>query len=243
VTPCDRRFAPLRREKLSETVAQQLREQIRDGGLESGERIPGHRELADAFSVGLSSVREAISMLVSEGLIETRAGRGTFVRHRTDAMAIAAAGEVLTRREVEEVIEARELLELQLVAMAAERGAPEHIKRLKDCLAQMEASVDDGAGYAEADVQLHLGIAEAAGNRFLRQALEQLRLMMRANMEISFAEAQRRPDTLQQSLESHRKLIEAIEAADTELARSTLFEIMSRHHELVLEADRRAPGG
>jgi DNA-binding FadR family transcriptional regulator len=87
-------FAPLRREKLSETVAQQLREQIRDGGLESGERIPGHRELADAFSVGLSSVREAISMLVSEGLIETRAGRGTFVRHRTDAMAIAAAGEV-----------------------------------------------------------------------------------------------------------------------------------------------------
>jgi DNA-binding FadR family transcriptional regulator len=107
----------------------------------------------------------------------------------------------------------------------------------------MEASVDDGAGYAEADVQLHLGIAEAAGNRFLRQALEQLRLMMRANMEISFAEAQRRPDTLQQSLESHRKLIEAIEAADTELARSTLFEIMSRHHELVLEADRRAPGG
>jgi GntR family transcriptional repressor for pyruvate dehydrogenase complex len=158
-------------------------------------------------------------------------------------MAIAAAGEVLTRREVEEVIEARELLELQLVAMAAERGAPDDIKHLKECLAEMEASLDDGAGYAEADVQLHLGIAEAAGNRFLRQALEQLRLMMRTNMEISFVEAQRRPDTLQKSLESHRKLIEAIEAADPELARSTLFEIMSRHHELVLGDDQRDAGG
>jgi DNA-binding FadR family transcriptional regulator len=229
-------FAPLRREKLSETVAERLREQIHEGGLTPGERLPGHRELADAFSVGLSSIREAISMLASEGLIETRAGRGTFVRERSGRLTIVARGQALTRREIEEVIEAREVLELQLTAMAAERASADDIARLKRCLAAMEAAVDDAVAYADADVELHLAIAAAARNRFLQQAIEQIRSLMRQNMQISSATAERRMGTLQISLDSHRQLVAAIEAGDAQAARTTLFEIMGRHHELVLGA-------
>jgi GntR family transcriptional repressor for pyruvate dehydrogenase complex len=234
-------FAPLRREKLSESVAERLREQIRDGGLPVGARLPGHRELAAMFSVGLSSVREAISMLASEGLVETRAGRGTYVQEPGPAFAFAGNAARLTRREVEEVIEAREIVELQLGPMAAERAAPEDVARLRECLDAMAAAVDDVAAYADADMALHMAIADAAKNRFLRQAVEQIRSMIRENMELASTVAAGRPGGLQASLESHRRLVDSIESGDAEATRSTLFEMMGRHHESVLKG--AAPAG
>lgn len=234
-TPAGNGFAPLRREKLSESVAERLREQIRDGNLPAGERLPGHRELAVAFSVGLSSVREAISMLASEGLVETRAGRGTYVQERGASFALAGSATRLTRREVEEVIEAREIVELQLGPMAAERASADDVARLRGCLDAMAAAVDDVPAYAEADMALHMAIADAAQNRFLRQAVEQIRSMIRDNMELSSTIAAGRPGGLQASLESHRKLVDSIESGDAEATRQTLFEMMGRHHESVLK--------
>lgn len=228
-------FSPLRREKLSEGVAERLRAQIRDGGLRAGQRLPGHRELADAFGVGLSSVREAISMLASEGLVETRAGRGTFVRRPQGAIAIVSGGRELTRREVEELIEARELLELQLVAMAAERASAPDVARLRRHVEAM-AVADEAAAFAEADLALHLAIADAARNRFLRQAVEQIRGLMRQSMEVSFATLEHRSETAEVSVESHRRLVEAIDAGRPDAAREVLAQILSRHHDLVLGA-------
>ena len=56
-----------------------MRRRILTGELPPGTRLPGHRELAQQYGVSVGSVREAISMLVSGGLIETQAGRGTYV--------------------------------------------------------------------------------------------------------------------------------------------------------------------
>jgi GntR family transcriptional regulator, transcriptional repressor for pyruvate dehydrogenase complex len=243
-SPAAAAFTPLRREKLSETVAEQLRSEIRRGGLKSGERIPGHRELADAFSVGLSSIREAISMLVSEGLVETRAGRGTFVREPRRPSLVIASDHVLSQREIEEVLEAREVLELQLVGMAAERASGEDVERMRRCLKDMESAVDDASAYAVADLEFHLALADAAHNRFLRQAVEQIRSLVRQNMQVSFDASRRRTGGLQVSLDSHRQLLEAVEAGDAETARARLFAIMSRHHEFVLgseDPDEAAP--
>jgi GntR family transcriptional repressor for pyruvate dehydrogenase complex len=234
-------FAPLRREKLSESVAEKLREQIRDGNLPTGARLPGHRELAAMFSVGLSSVREAISMLASEGLVETRAGRGTYVQEREASFEFTASADRLTRREVEEVIEAREIVELQLGPMAAERASEDDVARLRTCLEEMAASVDDVARYADADMALHMAIADAAQNRFLRQAVEQIRSMIRENMELSSTIAAGRPGGLQASLESHRRLVDSIESGDAEATRQTLFEMMGRHHESVLKGTTTPP--
>jgi GntR family transcriptional repressor for pyruvate dehydrogenase complex len=234
-------FSPLRREKLSDAVADRLRAQIREGGMKPDERLPGHRELAEAFSVGLSSIREAISMLASEGLVETRAGRGTFVREgRRPPLTLATSGRPLSQREVEEAIEAREVLELQLAAMAAEHASEGDVHHLRLCLEAMERAVDDAAAYAQADLDLHLAIAGASRNRFLQQAMEQIRSIMRSNMEVSFSVALERRGSLQLSLDSHRELVDHIEAGDADAARDTVFTIMSRHHGFVLGGDTEA---
>ena len=70
---------PARRTNIPATIATNVRAQILRGELPAGTQLPGHRELAAMYSVSVGSVREAISMLVSSGLIQTRAGRGTYV--------------------------------------------------------------------------------------------------------------------------------------------------------------------
>src|SRR5437764_827874 len=79
-------------------IAEELRRRIREGELRPGDRLPGHRELASDFSVSLGSVREAISMLVSAGLIETRAARGTYVA----GVDAARGGRPTERTEIHE---------------------------------------------------------------------------------------------------------------------------------------------
>jgi DNA-binding FadR family transcriptional regulator len=121
--------------------------------------------------------------------------------------------------------------------MAAERASSNDVAHLRACLEKMEAAVDDAAAYAEADLQLHLGIAAAGRNRYLQQAMEQIRTLMRQNMEVSFEAALRRRGSLQVSLDSHRQLVDLIEAGDAAGARNIVYEIMSRHHEFVLGSD------
>ena len=94
------------------------------GELPAGVQLPGHRELASMYSVSVGSVREAISMLISNGLIETRAGRGTYVSAAPPQTEFARATLPLQRHEVEELTEARRVIEVQLAALAAERRRP-----------------------------------------------------------------------------------------------------------------------
>jgi GntR family transcriptional repressor for pyruvate dehydrogenase complex len=220
-------------------VAEALREQIRAGSAQPGDRLPGNRELAATYGVSMGSVREAISMLSSEGLIETRAGRGTYVARGIDRQAGAAAvapanDSVLERKYVEELIEAREILELQLVALAAQRASAEQVAKLGDIVDQMEQSITNPARYSSADVAFHLAVAEAAGNRVLLQAMANIRASLKREMELSAEVGARRHGDLRFSADSHRRVLNAIEAGDADLARAEMFDIMSRHHEFVL---------
>lgn len=232
---------PLPRGNLPAAIADQLRSQIRQGILEPGERLPGHRKLAASFSVSVGSVREAISMLVSTGLVETRAGRGTFVADGASGVQLEATPlhvtptlPVLDRRAVEELIEAREVLELQIAHLAARRATPEQVEELRRCADAMDAAATSPNDYPDADVEFHLALAEAACNRFLLRAMVDIRTLLKQDMELGAEAAIRRFGDLHMSVASHRDLVAAIEARDPERARRILSSIVSRNHEFVL---------
>ncbi|MGL6279343.1 MAG: FadR/GntR family transcriptional regulator [Gaiella sp.] len=178
-------------------------------------------------------------MLIGDGLIETRAGRGTFVAESSRLPADASVP--VTRKEIEELIEARELLGLSIVAMAAERASPAQIERLRREVERLQAAVADPEAFPEADVEFQLALAAAAGNRFLLAAIRDLRALLRKDLELSAAAGIRRFGDLQYSVDAHRELVDAIEAGDPETARRVLFEIMSRHHEFVMGLYAFAP--
>jgi GntR family transcriptional regulator, transcriptional repressor for pyruvate dehydrogenase complex len=220
-------------------IAGELRSQIANRILQPGDQLPGHRDLAAQYGVSLGSAREAISMLIGDGLIETRAGRGTFVAESSRLPAGVAAP--VTREEMEELIEARELLALSVVAMAAERASAQQLARLRETVDRMQAVVSDAVAYPEADAEFQLAVAEAAGNRFVLSAAQHIRSLMWRDLELSAGVGIRRFGSLQFSVDAHRALVDAIEAGDPDAARKALLEIMTRHHEFVIGLYAFAP--
>jgi GntR family transcriptional regulator, transcriptional repressor for pyruvate dehydrogenase complex len=223
-----------RRPNLPATIANRLRAQIVSGELPPGSKLPGHRDLAAAHAVSVGSMREAISMLISNGLIETRAGQGTYVAASPPDAGRPRAGVPLLRQEVEELTEARRVIEVQLAALAAERATPEQVEALRRATERMEAASANPYEYPEADVDFHLVLAEAAGNRYLLQAMVDIRALLRQDMELGAEAAIRRFGDLRPSVESHRRLMEAIADGDRARAAEVADEIVSRNQKFVL---------
>src|SRR5207237_10326380 len=110
---------------------------------------------------------------ISAGLIETRTGSGTFVARGPGSQR--APDRLVESGEIEELIEWREVLELQSAMLAAERASPEQVEGLKALVERMQVAAADPSAYPEADVEFHIGLTEAAANRFLLQAMADIR--------------------------------------------------------------------
>lgn len=220
------------RETLPAGIAAHLRRQIESGELPPGDQLPGHRGLAVQFDVSLSTIREAVSMLVSDGLISTRAGRGTFVA--ATAPIPSRVGRPLLRAEVEELVEARIMIESQLARLAAERASAEQISTLREAVERMHEASASPSLYPDADVDFHLALAAAANNRYLLQAMSDIRALLRDDMELGAEAAIRRFGSLRISVASHRRLCEAVAAGDADAAEEAAMAIVERHREFVL---------
>lgn len=236
-------FGPVKRGNLPAGIADRLRTQIRQGRFGPGERLPGHRELAAIFGVSVGSVREALSMLISEGLIETRPGRGTFAAAQGDGSraARAAPPAPLERKAIEELIEAREVLELQIAALAARRSTAAHVAELRRHVERLQAAAASPERFLDADLEFHVVLAQAAGNRYLVQAMTEIRLLLKEDMDLAAETAMRRFGDLGLGVDSHRQLVDAIAAHDADAAREVLAGMMSRNHEFLLGLYALAP--
>lgn len=225
---------PLRRANLPSSIADRLRRQIATGQLKPGEQLPGHRELAEIFSVSVGSVREAISMLTSEGLIATRAGRGTFVAEGTDILPAHPTTSPLDRDKVEELIDAREILEGAIAERAALRATSDQIEQLRAISARMADAHADPGLFLQADVELHLLLAESAGNRYLHRAMTGIRAILRRDLELSAELTIRRLGDLQLAVDEHRRLVDAVANRDPDSARIAMIAVIERNRENVL---------
>jgi GntR family transcriptional repressor for pyruvate dehydrogenase complex len=227
------RSEPLKRANLPVSIAERIRRQIAQGQLKAGAQLPGHRELATLYSVSVGSVREAISMLVSEGLVTTRAGRGTFVVASDDSLRMWS-DRPLDRDEVEELVEAREALETHIAALAAERATPAQLAQLERAVEGMQADLSDATLFLEADIAFHMALADAAGNRFLLQALTSIHSMLRRDLQLSVEVGLRRHGNLGFAVARHRAVVDAIAAKDPVAARAAMNEIVIGNRAFVL---------
>jgi DNA-binding FadR family transcriptional regulator len=155
-------FRPLQR---YEQIAERLAADIRSGLLAPGERLPSERELARSLEVSRASVREAIAALQVQGVVETRAGAGTFV-----AAAAPAGSAVPHDASPSAVLEARAQLEPAVARLAARRGQPD--PAAENLLAAMEAVGDPAepgprATWSASDRLFHRQLAAMTGNPVL----------------------------------------------------------------------------
>ena len=212
---------PIERRKVYELVAQRLMAQIGDG-LGAGATLPPERELMQQYAVGRSSVREALRMLESRGLIESR-GNGAFVVAEPRNPFADGLGMLLAEGEtdLQQLFEVRRLLEGEIAGLAAERRTAEQLARLHASIDAMDGGLDLEETYITADIDFHLILAEATGNRFVVHLMHAIRDQLRA----AFGTVFQVPGSPAASVAEHREIAAAVDAQDVELAR----ELMNRH--------------
>jgi DNA-binding FadR family transcriptional regulator len=208
-----------------EQVVEQVQEGIRGGALRPGQRLPTERALSETFGVSRAVVREALKVLSSMGLIESRQGSGTFVRANpvpsiTRALILSATPE---EESLLALFEVREPLEAMAARLAAERRSPEQVERIVAGAraTRRAAEIDDGLLFSEGDQTLHGTIFEAATNPYLASVASAVReLLARAlHLVVSLT------GTMATAAEHHLGIAGAIERGDAEAA----GELMAAH--------------
>lgn len=197
---------------LVDDVVEEIRRMILAGRMQPGEFLPTRRQLASQYGVGLSTVHEAIQALSAVGMLESRPGKGTWVRE--DALDGLIHPETVRTRlgelDVAKVYEARSVIEVALTRMAAQRSTQEDIGRIRDALDRMETYLDDTEAFVEADLDFHLAVAKASKN----ELLEQFYHLSRRLIGEAIHEMVNQPGVKQDSILHQRDILEAIEQGD-----------------------------
>jgi GntR family transcriptional repressor for pyruvate dehydrogenase complex len=199
-------------------VADILKENILSGKLKEGERLSTQEELARQFGVSRTVMREALRTLSSLGLIESRQGRGTFVRSPDAETLMKPMFHALVLDEVStrELMETRYYLERIIARLAAKRIDDEQIESLRTLVSSMEQHVKDGNldAFVKEDLAFHLELANISKNSILRRLTETLREMM-FNLVNNVSQI---PGTAEQAVELHKKIFHALSQKDPDLA-------------------------
>lgn len=203
---------------LTERVSASLVDLLRKGDFPPGSRLPSELKMAIRFGVSRTVIREAVSRLKSEGLIESRQGSGAFVRERNldfpfrlDPNALESINSIL------QVSELWYVLDGEIAALAAERRTSGQLAAIREALQQIDSDVCSGGDGIDADIAFHRCIADAIGNpHFL--ALSQflgnfLRGASRNMLYTGSTPTQRLRD-------EHLAIFEALSRQDSEAARA-----------------------
>jgi len=223
-------FGTVPRDALPDQIASRLIALITERQLKAGDRLPPERELAAMMGVSRSSLREALRALAMLGVAEMRQGDGTYLTNLQPGSLMRSVGLVLAMSDsgLEELFEARKLVEPGLAKLAAERISDEDAAELAHCAAGTHDVLQDPEAFMWADIELHAKIARAACNAVLERLLESI-----AGMGIA---SRRRTGRLapvrEQSAHDHVEIAAAIAAHDGDAA----FAAMLRHLENVERA-------
>ena len=198
-------------------IATQLVELIELQKLNPGDRLPPERALADLLEVSRPSLREALHILQAQGLVHIRHGQGTFVQEPIVAQELRASM-MATTHGLNELFDAREVLEVPASKWAASKASKEDIRQLRATLNQIEivtsTSPIDFDQLQILDAKFHLTIVGIVGNRFINQTLNVLQDVMRMSMQTTL----RLPGRSNVSKKEHHEILEAIESGNAELA-------------------------
>lgn len=168
-------FKMLRPKRLSDSAVEQVLALVRSGDLLSGSKLPPERRLVSSLGVSRNSLREAIRMLETMGVLRVEPGRGTWVREDIGEYPVDLGSDWLPAhgRDVRELLEMRDTLEIKAAALAAERGDSEAMKDIEAALDRLKTAIadEDIGGIIAADVAFHEAVAEASGNRLLAESL------------------------------------------------------------------------
>ena len=198
-----------------EQAVSALQKFIIEGGLKPGTELPSENEMANQIGVSKFSLREALRVVQSQGLVEISQGRLTKV---ADVSMKPAAGimNLIMRRSQHlllELTEARQSLEGNIVRFATLRATDEHIKAMEQAIEDLETHRDDIEFCVNKDIEFHDILVQSTNNRVFKFMLDSLVELSRESRLNTM-----RFSGIDKPIVEHRAILEAIKAGEPERA-------------------------
>jgi len=215
-----REITPVR---LYESVIEQIMNLIKNNKLKPGDKLPPEREMAEKLSISRNSLREAFRVLESRGLIKSKPGGGRYIREirkngysNTENIILS-----LEKSSILELLEAREIFEVKIAEVTAQRATVEDIKSIEEALNKMNE--EDGLKddkKTESDTEFHLAIASASYNfvfvNIIKLHLDLLKETREKTWKI--------PGRREEQQEEHQAILQAIKEHDTKKAGEAMLK-------------------
>ena len=203
-------------QSLTSKIVLWLNQEIEQKRLMPGDKLPSEKQLCEQFSVSRSVVREAVSQLKSEGIVNTQQGRGMFVNERGSRQAFRLQSTALDdATNITYVIELMVSVEAAAARYAALRHTDADLKRIKLALIGMEYAIANDELGDEEDYAFHQAIVDSTNNphfvalnEYLEQHVRRLIRQARSNT------AAKHTNLIQAVQQEHQAILQAIESRD-----------------------------
>lgn len=206
-------FAKLDIQPAYRLVSRAIEQQILDGRLMPGDRLPSEPALALQFGINRATVREGIRQLEQEGYLQRAAGRRLYVTLPAYADLAPRASRALALHKVSfrELWDVAIVLEPLTVRLAAEAADEQAIAALAANVLAMEAALDEGGEITQLDVDFHSLMARISGNRVLELSREAVGLLFYPTLDALLPHL---PQAAARNAKAHRRMYEAIARRD-----------------------------
>lgn len=228
-------FTTLKQESPVDKIIIQIRSLITTGQINSGDRLPSERKLAEKLGVGRTQVRDAIRKLEFYGILKTLPQSGTVVA----GIGLTALEGLITdvlkleKSDFTSLVETRVILESNSARLAAIRRTDKDIEEIKKAIEAYEVKIKNNQSAVEEDLMFHLKIAEASKNNILKS----LMLIITPDIVKNFINYKVCDEKSEfKALHEHQKILDCIIKQDGEAA----SKIMIVHLTDVLEFSKSA---
>lgn len=176
------KFQAVKQTKTYAGIVEQISNLIEQGDLKPGDRLPSERTLSSELNIGRQSLREALSVLEAVGLLEVRHGIGTFVRQDAISNLPAIAKDDDNIVSPFELLDARRVIEKELVSLAAKKATEQDIADMEKALEKLRNNSIEGRHAFDLDREVHLAFARGAHNEILYRTMLEITEHMTKHM-------------------------------------------------------------
>lgn len=220
---------PMTKDTLALRVADAIKAYIVSENLSPGAKLPSERNLSELLAVSRNVVREGLSILVAEGVIIKKPGKGIFLREIGKTAVAQIGAEILEQEHAryEAIREARAAVEIGAIGLIISRATDKDLEQLEQTVLDLERKAAAGEMFFREDMQFHLTLLQSARNDFLLQWSPMVEEVMRVwvynkdSLASAIKPRSSREDGARVAAE-HRAILEAIRKRDVEESRTLL---------------------
>lgn len=213
-------FKKIDRTAVPEVIMKQLKNYILNRKFLSGDKLPPERVLAEMLGVSRPPIREALKTLEALGIVEIRHGSGTYLREPNFNFTALPMTVFLSKEDeiIKELIEAREIIEVEIVTLAIKRITKSDIDRLEQFLQKRKQPGEVDRVRNEYDYEFEEKLGEIAKNRILLSIQKSTHNLWETSLRtIGF-----KPLPLSMINDEHQRIFEAIKNKDETTAREAI---------------------